>query len=622
VGEAVVFVDHPDNSNNHTKIAPAPSPTTTTQKQQQQHPRLFGTIVENRGRGWYKIRLDDKVGGGDGNVVTARGTQLSLRRDGDSTLSNDTASSPALSMKASLPLLSLGEKESAGNETAIAPPPPATIVDLDSMLAQSQNESATTSSELLQQLRVFSNYSKWLVFTDLHCSPSTLDTSLQVLHRVHELALERNAGVLFLGDFWHHRGTLRVDCLNAVLDHFATTWEHPTTVTTTNGRSTGVPMILIPGNHDQVTLGGHNHALTPLSNAYRIPANTDSTSTFSSGISTIPGPLVMTHPTKFGNALFVPYIRDHATMESVLHSAVAREQAVAIFCHADVTGAYMNDLIPSQGGVPPSAFPCDIPIYSGHFHKPHTVQSSGRSIEYLGSPYQVSLSEAQQQKALVLLDAEKGWSCVERIPIDIGRKHFRVVSVDEFVALRPVTSNGGESAQGVENAVYPGDRVVVSLQKSEFERLHADYDDNDLGGFHDHVKLLRKTGATVELRELKGDDAEAMGGAASGIDASTLEDLSPESVWTSYLQEDVRRQARLNESAQLLVEAGLEIIEEVQAEDESFRPLMGKNATTELDLESVSIEGFGPFRNKVTYPLYNRGLVLVRGTNLDGGSDR
>jgi DNA repair exonuclease SbcCD ATPase subunit len=35
----------------------------------------------------------------------------------------------------------------------------------------------------------------------------------------------------------------------------------------------------------------------------------------------------------------------------------------------------------------------------------------------------------------------------------------------------------------------------------------------------------------------------------------------------------------------------------------------------------VSLHGFGPFHETVTYPLYNRGLVLLRGYNKDGGSD-
>ena len=72
-------------------------------------------------------------------------------------------------------------------------------------------------------------------------------------------------------------------------------------------------------------------------------------------------------------------------MESVLQSQTAKD-ATALFVHADVTGAYMNDMIISLGGVPPKKH-----IYSGHFHKPHVVETKQQRIEYLGSPYQVSL---------------------------------------------------------------------------------------------------------------------------------------------------------------------------------------------------------------------------------------
>ncbi len=57
----------------------------------------------------------------------------------------------------------------------------------------------------------------------------------------------RNVGVLFLGDFWHHRAMIRVDLLNNVLQELSS-WQ--------------VPLIMIPGNHDQVILEGHNHGLS------------------------------------------------------------------------------------------------------------------------------------------------------------------------------------------------------------------------------------------------------------------------------------------------------------------------------------------------------------------------
>jgi DNA repair exonuclease SbcCD nuclease subunit len=70
---------------------------------------------------------------------------------------------------------------------------------------------------------------------------SSIETCEHVLEKVHDEALKRNAGIIFLGDFWHVRGALSVELLNRVLKSLEA-WSQP--------------VIMIPGNHDQVTLGG------------------------------------------------------------------------------------------------------------------------------------------------------------------------------------------------------------------------------------------------------------------------------------------------------------------------------------------------------------------------------
>lgn len=546
---------------------------------------LRATVDEARGGGWYQVMLLDS----NNATLKVRGTQLrQFMTEGSSTY--DGARREPVQVVPSIARRSDGPV-----------PPPPMIVDLDAALQQLPIDAVQDVRDkvFLDQVAHHLSFTKWVVFTDLHCAPSTLETSLQVLDCVQQLALERNAGVLFLGDFWHHRGTLRVDCLNAVLDHLSS-WT--------------VPMVLIPGNHDQVTLGGHDHSLTPLENAYRVERmNADGS------IDSFPGPLVLSHPTKFGGALFVPHIRDHATMESVLQSKQA-DEATAIFVHADVAGAYMNDLIQSLGGVPPSMFPADKPIYSGHFHKPHVVESSGRVIEYLGSPYETSLSEAQQPKALVVVDSTKDWATVERIPLDIGRKHFRATTVEDFIKLEPADNveRGPQVGQPPTSVVRAGDRVVLSIDKGTLESLRrSDRTENPVDL---HVRRLRKVGAVVEVREISTGPVESMG-AGLGDTTSELEDLSPASAWKAYLAEEVRREAMSNETGEELSVAGLELLEEVEAENDDFRPQVGQRNTTDLQLVSLSLEGFGPFHDAVHYPLLDRGLVLLRGTNKNGGAD-
>ena len=67
-------------------------------------------------------------------------------------------------------------------------------------------------------------------------------------------------------------------------------------------------------------------------------------------------------------------------------------------------GAVMNDSMVSRHGMSPSIFPPGLPVYSGHYHKPHVV--AGSSIEYIGSPMQMSFAEAGQEKRLLLLTSD------------------------------------------------------------------------------------------------------------------------------------------------------------------------------------------------------------------------
>ena len=531
-----------------------------------------GFIQEDRGGGWYTIQLM-----GTKNTIKCRGTRLkpspsstaSITSVLDGTTTTLTSNGPSFDIEP-------GSKPEH-------PPPPPTIHDLDEAVKQIDFVSNPRDREFLQQVAHHSSFETWVTFTDLHCSPSSLESCLQVMTAVHDLAVSRNAGVLFLGDFWHHRGTLRVDCLNAVLEHLRT-WT--------------VPMVLIPGNHDQVTLGGHNHGLTPLENAYRVGS--------------VPGPLVFSYPTKFRNALFVPHIRDIATMESILQSPVSQDEVSAIFVHADVTGAYMNDLIISQGGIPPAAFPPRKRVYSGHFHKPHTVRSGGVTVEYLGSPYETSLAEAHQPKSLAILDLN--WQCIEYVPMDIGRKHFKVSTWQDLLRLRISNSSGDASTSAHHSntdTIKAGDRIVVTIPKEQADNVQP--------AVRNHIKELRRAGATVEIREVKQEPLDAMGIGGAGS-ASELEDMTPESTWKAFLKEAVGREAMSNTKQEALLQAGLDLIEEVVSNDEN--PITESASVMDLQLTSVTLEGFGPFRESINYPLLNRGLVLLRGTNRDGGSDR
>ena len=283
---------------------------------------------------------------------------------------------------------------------------------------------------------------KWVMFSDLHVNRKSCAVAMEVLRKVHATALAEDAGIIFLGDFWHARGALPVEPLVDALTEIGT-WS--------------VPTVMIPGNHDQVTVGGELHALTPLEKCN--PTNVK----------------VFTKPTLWRNALWLPYRRDQRVLKEAVAEAVgfttrdgdangnvANETSSeteknkkrdgpysthlsAVMCHADVVGASMNESFQARDGISPDLFnicssvdgsadvrdvttgadvaaglrtanktantktnKTTIPTYTGHYHKPHTVP--GTRITYVGSPYQVSRAERGQQKALLVLDATLGWA--------------------------------------------------------------------------------------------------------------------------------------------------------------------------------------------------------------------
>lgn len=191
--------------------------------------------------------------------------------------------------------------------------------------------------------------------------------------------------------------------------------------------------------------------------------------------------VLLSEPAVFLGALWIPYRRSPSLMKSILQAGRARPDVSMIYCHADIRGAFMNDGMRSRDGLEVSDFPPHMPIYTGHFHKPHTVHNklqipylriesefyiystfhcpfpgiffsidfkpleqmkkADSKVRYVGSPYQTSLSEAGQEKYLycmecTLVESQAGtphqekqqyeWKEVERWPLNVGKKYWKV----------------------------------------------------------------------------------------------------------------------------------------------------------------------------------------------------
>jgi hypothetical protein len=82
------------------------------------------------------------------------------------------------------------------------------------------DQSTLTSEDHIINLEAPFAHSKmkqWIIFSDLHVKGSSIEVCEEVLQKVHETALAKEAGIIFLGDFWHVRGSLSVELLNRVL---------------------------------------------------------------------------------------------------------------------------------------------------------------------------------------------------------------------------------------------------------------------------------------------------------------------------------------------------------------------------------------------------------------------
>jgi len=378
---------------------------------------------------------------------------------------------------------------------------------------------------------------RWIVFSDLHVSKRTMKTCVEVLQRVRAEALARDAGVVFLGDFWHARGALPVEPLNEALAMMSS-------------REWCVPTIMIPGNHDQVTAGGEAHALTPLARANSMIK-------------------VFDEPTLYQGALWLPYRRDAETLKEAIEAT--RGEFNAIFCHADVVGASMNERFQARDGLDPELFG-GANTYTGHYHKPHVVPNT--KITYVGSPYEVSRSEAGQKKELLVLDSLT-WTegANARISLDIGPKHFAVHGAD---GAAPTSAK-------------PGDVIRWTIPIEALDSASA--------AVPAAVKKARDEGYVVEVCYV-----------AKEIPARIprAEELGPAGLFDAY--------ATASDMAPDVSAFGREVLREVASSDDAPQTRR-QSASVSVSFDAVEVEGFGAFQSVTRYPLASRGVCVVVGEN-------
>ena len=232
---------------------------------------------------------------------------------------------------------------------------------------------------------------RFIVFSDLHLSASTLERSLEVLRKVREHALREKAQVVFTGDFWDARGVLAVRQVVPLLEELER-W-----------RQDGLEAVIIPGNHDQVSMDGRLHGVRifdPFPNIYVATER-------------------LLWPAQ--RLAFIPWREDPAEQQAMFTTLPG--DGWTIFAHAEVEGATTNHAHTAPGRVLLSqirdkARAC----YCGHYHK---IQKLGDRTWYVGNPYQKDFGEIDDPpKGISLITPDRlepEWIPLEGFPI-----HHRV----------------------------------------------------------------------------------------------------------------------------------------------------------------------------------------------------
>lgn len=373
-----------------------------------------------------------------------------------------------------------------------------------------------------------------ILFSDLHYSHKTKDTCFKVLRFIHDLAIQKSAVVYFLGDFWDHvyrRGTLPVDLLNEIVRFFKTEWV--------------VSLIMIPGNHDHFDAEGKEHGLEMFKNIGRIT--------------------VYDVPTFDKDKVFIPYTNDNKLIQELMLEAVEKG-AKMVFTHLDVMGAQMNNTKVSTKGCSKDIF--TIPTYSGHYHKP----SKHGNVTYIGSPYQIHLGEAGDNKTLKIIDYTTG-KLIEEIPICIGIRHYKVGTMDE-----------------IPEDIKPNDRLVLSSDFLEDTKIDE----------------LRKNGVVVTIKQ------PVVKKESTRIKITPNDD--PSEAWNEYIKTEGNQCRRQESNRAWEWFKTLTEVKDTWNKRASLQTITGER--TNVLFEEMTISNFGPFSgtHKVDF---NTGVHLVTGRYLN-----
>lgn len=280
--------------------------------------------------------------------------------------------------------------------------------------------------------------SKVLIFSDIHVHPhqrdqDKLNDCLEALSWVFEEAKARNIkNILFAGDLFHDRKIIDIPTYHKVAEIFI---QNMTGDDTPN-------FYLLLGNHDL-----YYHELTHINSSYPLSAI--------NGVTLISKP--STIKVDGVDVSWLPYTHDPEADIAKIENKSKRKIMIG---HVAIDGAWLN----SGGSISEVHVETDDAVkrvgveifdgwdnvFLGHYH---AAQHLSDTVEYIGSPLQLSWGEANQKKHIILFDLETGdkeyiENTFSRSHIYVSENKLATVShadyVGQFICLTNVNTDDPE----------------------------------------------------------------------------------------------------------------------------------------------------------------------------------
>lgn len=159
--------------------------------------------------------------------------------------------------------------------------------------------------------------------------------------------------------------------------------------------------------------------------------------------------------------LLVPWMHN---MNETL-DAFQENEADIVMGHFDITGFNFNKWVLSKEGISPDYFVdrYDL-VFSGHFHTRTTKKISGTEFVYVGSPYQMTRADIDEERGFVLLNVEK--MKYAYFSNEISTK-FVEVNYPEELTEKKIKNNKVDVFINYDKETYTPDEYDKYIQKVE-----------------------------------------------------------------------------------------------------------------------------------------------------------